>query len=323
MTRYDVLTFGENMIRLSTRDFERLEQAQTLDFKHGGAEANVAVALARVGLRSAWLSRLSDNALGHKIAGELATHGVDTSHVVWTRDGRIGVFFLEMGSAPRASSVLYDRKQSSMSEMSVADFPWDVLAHTRWLHLTGITAALSDSCRELVEVALRRAHEQGVQVSFDVNYRMRLWSPAVAREVLEPLCREADMLIVKQADAQVVFGIAHAQPAEMLRTLADQFARRVVVLTLGAQGALVLDKTDGVVVHAPAYPVPFIVDRVGAGDAFAAGFIAGYMEAGVTRGLQMGNAIAALKLTIRGDYALVTHAEVGALISGSSSNIQR
>jgi len=277
VTLFDVLTFGENMIRLSTRDFERLEQAQVLDFTHGGTEANTAVALARMGLRAAWLSRLADNALGHKIANNLARQGVDTSHVVWTNEGRIGVFFLEVGSAPRASTVLYDRRDSSMSQMAVADFPWELLSQTRWLHMTGITAALSESCRELVSVAMQRAHEHGVTVSFDVNYRARLWLPTDARESLSPLCRESDVLLIKQADAATVFGCEGA-PADELHALAERFARRLVVLTLGANGAMALDKADGTLSHAPSYPVSFVVDRVGAGDAFAAGFIAGFLQ---------------------------------------------
>ena len=119
MTQFDVVTFGENMIRLSTRDYERLEQARMLDFRHGGAESNTAVGLSRLGLKSTWISRLVDNALGHRIAGDLQAWGVDISHVIWTSSGRIGTFFLEVGTPPRASSVLYDRRDSSMSQMTV------------------------------------------------------------------------------------------------------------------------------------------------------------------------------------------------------------
>lgn len=322
MKRYDLLTFGESMIRLSTRSFERLEQAQVLDIKHGGTEANVAVALARLGLRTAWVSRLVDNALGRKIASDLSANGVDTSHIVWASEGRIGLFFLEVGSAPRASAVLYDRRGSAMSLMSEADFPWSLLSQTRWLHMTGITTALSDSCRALVQAAMRQVLENDVTLSFDVNYRARLWSPAEAHEALRPLCRDADVLFVKQQDASTVFGYP-GEPIQVIRALADQFGRRVVVLTLGAQGAMALDKASGALIHEPAYMVPSVVDRVGAGDAFAAGFIAGYMESGSQQGLKWGNALAALKMSIPGDMALVTRNDVEALLSGSDSAIRR
>lgn len=330
MTRYDLITFGENMIRLSTRNYERLEQAQMLDFKHGGAEANVAVGLARMEHTSAWVSRLADNPLGRKIERDLNAWGVDTSHIVWTNDGRIGTFFLEVGAPPRPSAVLYDRRDSTMSQMTVADFPWDVLAAARWLHLTGITTAISESCRALVAEAMQRARSAGLTVSYDVNYRARLWTPVQARAVIAPLCRETDVLFITQADAARVFDIrgvsespSGARDEEMVRALAAQFARKIVVMTLNARGAMALDKANGEVYRAAAYPVTFTVDRVGAGDAFAAGFIAGYMEEGIASGLTMGNALAALKMTMHGDYALVTRAEVDALIAGGAGGISR
>lgn len=323
MKRYDLITFGETMIRLSTRDYERLEQAQVLDFKHGGTEANVAVGLARMGFKTAWLSRLADNALGRKIVNDLQRWGVDTSHVVWTDEGRIGVFFLEVGAPPRASTILYDRRNSTMSQMTVEDFPWALLNEAGWLHLTGITAALSDSCYRLVTTAMAHAHAAGLTVSFDVNYRVRLWSPERAREAIAPLCREADVLFVTQADAARVLNVESGDPNASLRALAAQFARRVIVLTLSSEGAMAIDKLSGNIFHAAAMPIGYTVDRVGAGDAFAAGFIAGYLEDGIAKGLLFGTAMAALKLTIPGDYALTSRAEVEALAAGGTGAISR
>ena len=323
MKRYDLVTFGENMIRLSTQNYERLEQAQVLDFRHGGTEANVAVGLARLGYQTAWVSRLTANALGRKIERDLATWGVDTSRVVWTNEGRIGTFFLEVGSAPRASAVLYDRRDSSMSRMTVDDFPWEMLNEANWLHLTGITTAISGSCRALVEEAMRRAHDAGLTVSYDVNYRARLWTPQEAQAVIAPLCCDADMVFMKQADIERLFGIRGASPEDTLRQLANRFARKVVAMTLGAQGAIACDKQSGQIYHGEAHTIAHIVDRVGAGDAFAAGFIAGYLEAGIAKGVRMGNAMAALKLTIQGDYALVARPEVEELMAGNAGGISR
>ncbi len=323
MKRYDFLTFGENMIRLSTRNYERLEQAQTLDIKHGGTESNVAVGLARMGFKTAWVSRLANNALGHKIASELTTWGVETSHVVWADEGRIGVFFLEVGAPPRASSILYDRRHSTMSQMRVEDFPWSALTEARWLHLTGITAALSESCYELVETAMARAHDAGLTVSFDVNYRAKLWSPEQARQAITPLCREADMLFVTQADAARVLDVERADADDTLRELASHFARQVVVMTLSAEGAMAIHKESDEICRAPSVAVMHTVDRVGAGDAFAAGFITGYLEDSIANGLNFGTAMAALKLTIHGDQPLVTRAEVEALVAGGVGGISR
>ncbi len=323
MKRYDLITFGENMIRLSTRDYERLEQAQVLDMRHGGTEANVAVGLARLGHRTAWVSRLADNALGHRIERDIASWGADTGHVLWVPDERIGVFFLAVGSEPRASSVLYDRRDSSMSRMKASEFPWQLLSDTGWLHLTGITTAISATCEELVREAQSRAHDAGLTVSYDVNYRAKLWTPAKAREVAGPLCKEADIVFMKHADVERVFGISSESAEHALRALANRFARDVVVMTVGSRGAMALDKRNGQILRAPAHVIPHVVDRVGAGDAFAAGFIAGYLERDVEFGLRLGNAMAALKMTIPGDYALVARADVDALLEGASGGIVR
>jgi 2-dehydro-3-deoxygluconokinase len=323
MKAFDVVTCGENMIRLSTRNYERFTQAQTLDIRHGGTESNVAVGLARLGFKTAWVSRLADNVLGHKIADELSAWGVDTSRIVWTNDGRIGVFFLEVGTPPRASTILYDRRNSTMSQMSAADFPWDVLSDARWLHLTGITAALGDSCYQLVATAMARAHDAGLAVSFDVNYRARLWTPEQAKTAIEPLCRDADVLFVTLADAARVLGVANANREDGLRALAERLARKVIVLTLGAEGAAAIDKTSDKIYRIAAIPVAHTIDRVGAGDAFAAGFIAGYLEDGIEKGLRFGAAMASLKMTIHGDQALVTRAEVEALVAGAVGGISR
>jgi 2-dehydro-3-deoxygluconokinase len=323
MTRYDFLTFGENMIRLSTRSYERLEQAQTLDFRHGGTESNTAMGLARLGHSAAWVSRLVNNALGQKIAGELSQWGVDTSHVVWTDEGRMGTFFLEVGSPPRPSSVLYDRRDSSMSRMTVADFPWALLSKSRWLHATGITTGISESCRELAGEAIRRGRSAELIVSYDVNYRARLWSTDQARAGMSPLCSDADIMFVTQADAGRVFGVQGSTAEDTIRTLAGSFARKAVVMTMGAQGAMAFDKASGTLYRSRAYMVPHTIDRIGAGDAFDAGFIAGYLEEGIEKGLALGNAMAALKMTIQGDFPMVSRAEVEALVAGGTAGINR
>src|ERR671935_879907 len=143
---YDVVTFGEAMIRLSPPGFRRLEQARSLDVQVGGAELNTAVALARLGRRSTWVSRLTDNPLGRLIANHAREAGVATEHVVWTPEDRVGLYFLEFGAAPRASSVLYDRKGSAIANVRPGMVPWQrVLAGAKWFHVTGITPALGPS----------------------------------------------------------------------------------------------------------------------------------------------------------------------------------
>src|SRR5205823_1412339 len=174
---YDVVTFGEAMIRLSPPNFRRLEQARSLDVQVGGAELNTAVALARLGRSSAWVSRLTGNPLGRLIANHAREAGVGTDHVVWTDEDRVGLYFLEFGAAPRASSVLYDRKGAAIANVQPGTIAWPtVFAGAKWFHVTGITPGLSASTAEVTREALQTARASGVQTSMDLNYRAKLWT---------------------------------------------------------------------------------------------------------------------------------------------------
>src|SRR5437773_7871495 len=155
---YDVITFGEAMVRLSPPNFRRLEQAHSLDVLVGGAELNTAVGLARLGRSAAWVSRLTRNPLGRLIANRAREAGVSTEHVVWTDEDRVGVYFLEFGAAPRASSVLYDRKDAAIAHVRPGMVDWaKVFAGARWFHLTGITPALSTTAAAVTLEALQAA----------------------------------------------------------------------------------------------------------------------------------------------------------------------
>src|SRR5437764_10657618 len=158
----EVVTFGEAMVRLSPPNFRRLEQAQSLDLQVGGAELNTAVALARLGHTTSWVSRLTDNSLGRLIANHAREAGVDTRHVLFTKDDRVGLYFLEFGAAPRASSVLYDRKDAAIAHVQPGMFDWPKLfAGVRWYHVTGITPALSLSAAESTRESLKAARAAG------------------------------------------------------------------------------------------------------------------------------------------------------------------
>src|SRR5438874_12194343 len=204
----DVVTFGEAMIRLSPPQFRRLEQAQTLDVQVGGAELNTAVAVARLGRTAAWVSRLTRNPLGRFIANKAREAGVSTDHVVWTDDDRVGLYFLELGAAPRASSVLYDRKGSAIAAVRPGMVPWaDVFAGAKWFHVTGITPALGPGAAETTREALQAARAAGLSISMDVNYRVKLWSPAEAGRWMTSAMETCDVLITTEEDTAKVFGI--------------------------------------------------------------------------------------------------------------------
>ncbi len=188
--RFDFVSLGESMLRLSVPTGRRLDDTRQLDMELAGAESNVSVALARLGWRTGWVSRMPDHALAHAILRALRSDGVDISAVKCVPEERLGTYFIEYATLPRSTQVIYDRANSAASHMTATDIDWDYLLDTRILHLTGITAALSENCYSLLTEAIQRAHAAGVMVSFDVNYRARLWSADIAGEKLRPLDSE-------------------------------------------------------------------------------------------------------------------------------------
>jgi 2-dehydro-3-deoxygluconokinase len=325
--RFDFVSLGESMLRLSVPTGQRLDDTRSLDLELAGAESNVSVALARLGWRTGWVSRLPDHALGHAILRALRADGVDVSSVKCVPDERLGTYFIEYATPPRTTQVIYDRANSAASHMTTADIDWDYLLDTRVLHLTGITAALSDNCYELVSEAIRRAHQAGVTVSFDVNYRGRLWSAASAGEKLRPLIAEADLLFCKGADAAALFD-CQGEPLEMMTGLQKLSKAPAIFCTFGEKGAALLCGTE--FVTQPALPVQ-IVDRIGSGDAFAAGVLDGWLSAdpsagdtsGLRAGLQRGVALAAIALSQFGDRVLSSRAELEAMLSSDRRDISR
>jgi 2-dehydro-3-deoxygluconokinase len=325
----DVITFGEAMIRLSPPNFRRLEQATSLELQIGGAELNTAVALTRLGRSSAWVSRLTDNSLGRLIANRAREVGVDTRHVVFTKDDRVGLYFLEFGAAPRASSVLYDRKHAAIAQVRPGMIKWaDVFAGAKWFHITGITPALSATAAETTREALTAARAAGVRVSIDLNYRNKLWSPAEAGRWMREFMQLCDVLITTEEDVAKVFGITAEDDAAVARKLTETFAVKVVAITL-RDNPLVWRNTwtaiayrSGELVRTRRYEVE-IVDRLGAGDSFAAGLIHGLLDEDLQKGLDWGVALSAIKHSIPGDFAWVTRDEVEALLKGGGLRISR
>src|SRR5438874_4364804 len=205
---HDVITFGEAMVRLSPPNFRRLEQTRSLDVQVGGAELNTAVGLARLGRTTAWVSRLTRNPLGRLIANNAREAGVNVDHVVWTDSDRVGVYFLEFGAAPRASSVLYDRKDSAIANIRPGMVDWKIVfSGARWFHVTGITPALSATAAETTREALQAARAARVQVSIDLNYRAKLWTQAEAGRCMTECMQSCDVLITTEEDVERVFQI--------------------------------------------------------------------------------------------------------------------
>lgn len=321
--RYDLLTLGETLLRLSPPDAQRLDQARLFEIGVGGSELNVGCLLARLGRRVAWVSRLPEGPLGRIVAGEARRHGVDTGWVRWIAEARLGLMFYEPGPSPRTSRVIYDRKHSAASELAVADAPWEsLLAASRWLHLSGITPALGPSCRALVFEVAALAAAAGTPVSYDLNYRTTLTSPAEARAVFEAVAPRLNLVLLAERDAQQVLGFAEEGPA-----LAEAIARRYgmprVALTRppDAEPPTML-LADGAMRYAPRFSVD-IVDRIGAGDSFAAGLLHGLLDGDLDLAIRLGAFAAAMGLATPGDINFLGPEDVARLLEDKIGGLER
>lgn len=308
----DVVTFGEAMIRLGAPYGDALESAPHFVVHVAGAEANVAVTLARVGFAAGWVSKLVDDPLGRRVAGEVRRHGVDTSAIIWTSQGRTGLYFVEHAPPPRGVTVYYDRAASVCSTTTPDEIDWAYVRNARWIHLTGITPALGDPCARTVGRMLKEAKAAGSRTSFDINHRRKLWSADRARAALEPLLDGLDILIATQEDARGVFGLSGDAP-DLATQMRARWKVASVIVTAGSAGAYLAD--DNGVQHEPAVTGPE-VDPIGRGDAFAAGVLWGVLEGNLRAGLRYGTALAGLARTHWGDVPWATRQDVLTVLVG-------
>ena len=340
-----VATFGEIMLRLSPPGFERFLQSPQFVATWGGGEANVAVSIAQLGGESRYLTVLpSDNPLAEACIGELRRFGVDTRHVS-RGPGRLGVYFVEAGANQRPSKVVYDRAGSAIAIASPDSISWpDKLQGVRWLHVTGITPALSESAAALAIDALRQAKTLGAQTSVDLNFRKNLWKwGRKAEQVMPDLLRHADVCIANEEDCQKCLGItldvdvesghlSHEQYRQLAETVLREYpSLSKIAITLreshsashNSWSACLANRQDFLL--SSRYEITHIVDRVGGGDSFAAGLIHGLLHFSSDRdSLEFAVAASALKHSLPGDYSRFTADEVTALVKGGGSGrIQR
>ncbi len=316
---FDIAALGEVLLRLSAPPGARLQATSRLDLFVGGAEANVVSALARLEHRCALASVLPDTQLGRLAAGSLRASGVDLSHLAWKAEGRMGLYFLEYGHGVRATEVLYDRRHSCFSEAAATEIDFGFLSRTKLFHTTGITAALGPAAFALVEQALDGARGLGTPCSFDVNFRGRLWPAEEAAGALPRLMEGAEILFCAARDAALLWGLAGA-PESVCRGLQELCGARHVLLTAGEEGAYL--RSGGGLLHEAARSSE-MVDRIGAGDALAAGVIHGWLAGDMALGLRCGVTLAALAASHFGDMAVTTRRELEALADHSSGGLVR
>jgi len=348
----DLLTLGECMIRLSPPQHQRIELTPYFEAWAGGGEYNVSYALARFGLRTGWVSRLVNNPLGAFIRNHARASGMDISEVIWVPyDGvgkadRIGLNFTEVGIGVRASVTMYDRGHSAIAHIKPGEVDWNRIFKNRgvrWFHTGGIFTALSDSTAEVCIEAVKTAHENGTIVSYDLNFRSKLWSSAKAIEVTKKIVPYIDVLIGNEEDFQKVLGFEVEGTDEKLKKLPIEGYKKMVekvVKTyphIQAVGTTLREVVSGLINNWGAilyYDGKFyesnkyegleIEDRVGGGDGFCSGFIYGFLN-GLTpeECVNMGAAHGALAQSTRGDTSMVTIEEVKHVMKGGTARIQR
>lgn len=356
-----ITAFGEIMGRVSMPGFRRFSQSLpgTVEFDFAGAEANAIRSLADLGLPTAYVTALPANELGDACIASLRSHGIDTRHVVRTEGGRLGLYFLEKGAGQRAGNVLYDREGASVAITPAGAYDWDaILAEAGWLHLTGITPALSAIAAEANLAAACAARARGIPVSCDLNFRSKLWrwepgtAPrALANRILRQLLPNVTHLVAGREDAAEMLGIRPRTPPipgdapdlMAIRDVAVQLYEtfpnlRLVAITLRQTvtashhlwGGFVHDTASGRSFHAPVdggggfapYSITHIVDRVGTGDAFSAGLIHCLNTPGLDdpeTAVRFATAASCLAHSVEGDANRATRAEIEALMSGSGS----
>ncbi|MEZ5961828.1 MAG: sugar kinase [Hyphomonadaceae bacterium] len=324
-----IVCFGEVLLRLSSPGAELLLQAPQLNVCVGGAEANVAVSLATLGHDADVLTTLPDNALGIAARNELRRYGVGTSRVTFA-PGRMGLYFLSPGGGGRAAEVIYDRATSSFAVANHAKTNWsEALNGAGWLHVSGVTAALGPQVAEAAVRAVTEARQLGLTVSFDCNYREKLWkawngdAPAILRQILA----QADIAFGNERDIALIFGGSPTNAREAADAALRAFPNlKLMAATHRVQHsvnhhalAAALHTRDGSA-EAPAIEVTHIVDRIGAGDAFAAGLIHALRTgAGNSEAIRFALGAACIKHTIPGDFNLASAAEIEAFLAADLS----
>jgi 2-dehydro-3-deoxygluconokinase len=339
------VTFGEIMLRLAPPGFERILQTGQFVATFGGGEANVAVALAQLGLQAAFVTVLPDkNPIADAVVGELRRFGVDTSKIVRSK-GRMGVYYVEAGANQRPSKVVYDRENSAIALAKPGDIDWSrAFDDAGWFHVTGITPALSSSAADLALEAVKAAQGRGITVSCDLNYRKNLWKwGRPAAEVMRALMKHIDIAIANEEDVQMALGIeaevdVHSgkldrQQYEKLtaKVLSEYPNLKAIAITLRESKSAshngwtaCLNDRQGFSVSR-SYEITHIVDRVGSGDSFAAGLIYGWQTLLTHQeALEFGVATSCLKHSQQGDFSRSTADEVNALLKGDGSGrVQR
>ncbi len=325
--KYDLVTMGEVMLRLSPPGTDKISQSYIFDKKAGGAELNVANGSAILGIKTGIITKLPENKIGHFVRNMIRYGGVSDELIVYDHSPqkRLGIYYYEMGAYPRKSSVVYDRANSSMTTLKIEEIPEEVFSNTAVFHVSGITLALNESLRETTIEVIKRFKENGTVISFDINYRASLWSEETARETVTSIFPYVDILFVSEETSRRMLQKTGTLK-EIMRSYSDDYGCKVVATT---RREVISPKKhnfssmiyyDGEFYEEEPYKNIEVVDRVGSGDAYLAGALyAMIVHDDIHKAVEYGNAMSSVKNTVLGDMAVSSLSEINGIIDSHKS----
>lgn len=323
--KYDLLTLGELLLRLSPQANERMSRTRIFEQNIGGAEFNVAAGAAQLGLKTGLVGKIPTHAIGQLARNEVHFQNVSDEYLIGdnSSDARLGVYYYETGAAPRKPGIVYDRKHSSMTTISIDDFPEEMYTSTRCFHTCGITLALNEQVRETAIEMMKRFKKAGALISFDVNFRGNLWSGAEAKACIEQILPIVDIFFCSDSTARLTF-LKEGTQEEVMKSFTDEYPISVVAATQRivhspkrhSFGSVIYDAKKQTFVEEEMYKDIEVVDRIGSGDAYISGALYGLLTSDndTQKAMQYGNAVSALKNTVPGDLPSMNLAEVEEMI---------
>lgn len=327
---FDLLAFGEILLRLSPPVNERLTRGDVFGKQAGGAELNVVSGVSLLGLRTGIISKVPANDLGSYIQNRVRFCGVSDDYLVYDKmkDSRLGIYYYEYGAHPRKPNIIYDRKNTAFADITVDDFPEEMFCAARCFHTTGITLALGQKTRETAIEMMKRFRENGTLISFDVNYRGNLWTGEEARKCIEQILPFADVLFCSEDTARLTFK-KEGTVQEIMKSFTKDYPISVVASTqrivhspkIHSFSSCIYDAMNNCFVQEPAYENIDVVDRIGSGDAYISGALYGLLAHNMDcqKAMEYGNAAAAVKNTIPGDLPSSNLAEIDSIIANHQS----
>lgn len=338
--KFDLLTLGEIMLRLSPQNNERISKCKMFEKHIGGAEMNVACGVSLTGLRTGVISKIPNSEIGDYVRNKVRFNGVSDDYLVYdkSKNARLGVYYYEMGAFPRKPQVVYDRAGSSITTIKLEDFPEDMYTNTRCFHTSGITLALSEQCRETTIEMIKKFKAAGALISFDVNFRGNLWTGAEAKECIEGILPYVDIFFCSEDTAKLTFGKT-GDVREILKSFAEDYPISIVAATQRTVhspkqhsfGSVIYNAKEDKYYEEEPYRNIEVIDRIGSGDQYCAGVLYGLLSSDMDcqRALAYGNARSAGKNTIPGDMPSMDKDEIDNLIadhndkSGYKSEMKR